>query len=90
MCRFELRESEIAILEDRFQSAVDPDYVEYLAFSDDVESIFATKHLEKAPLMDVPLFQPPVEWEQNHLDTDAEAMLNRCLGRLAEKVHLVQ
>ncbi|CAH1794695.1 unnamed protein product [Owenia fusiformis] len=86
LCRFELKESEIAILEDRYQSQGDSDYVEYLRFSDEIESIFTTKNLEKAPLLTVEQFKPPVEWEQNNLDPDAEELISSCMRRIGEKV----
>lgn len=86
LCTFELKESEVAILEDKFQSPVDPDYVEYLKFSDELESVFTIKELEKAPLLEVNQYKIPVEWEQNHLSDDAENLLHRCVLRLAEKV----
>ncbi|XP_013383058.1 uncharacterized protein LOC106153608 [Lingula anatina] len=86
LCKFELKESEVAILEDKYKSFQQPEYVEYLKFSDEMESVFTTKELEKAPMLDVEQFKPPVEWEQNQLLPEAEEMAKRCMDRLAEKV----
>ncbi|WAQ95285.1 hypothetical protein MAR_027975 [Mya arenaria] len=86
LCRFELRESEVSILEDRYESYQDPEYVEYLKFCDEVESIFTTKELEKRPLEDVVQFKPPEEWELNKLPADQENRFTACMDRLSEKV----
>ena len=57
-----------------------------MRFSDEIESIFTTKELEKAPLLHVEQFEPPVDWERNQLtDEEAESCLN-ALARIAEKV----
>lgn len=85
LCRFELRESEVSLLEDRYQSA-QPDYVDYLKFCDEVESIFTTKELEKTPLEDVIQFKPPEEWQMNKLPDDQWNRFELCMNRLAEKV----
>ncbi len=66
----------------------EPDYVEYVEFSDTVESIFTTKNLEKLPLHEVEQYKPPEEWEQNNLSPEAMALVRTCLERLAEKVSL--
>ena len=66
--------------------ASDPDYVNYVAFSDDIEAIFTTKDLEKAPLLEVEPYKPPVEWEQNNLSPEMEGLVLKCLERLAEQV----
>lgn len=86
MCKFELRQSEASILEDRYQSKQDPEYVEYLKFCDEVESIFTTKELEKRPLEDVIQFKPPEEWERNKLPADQQSRFKSCMERLSEKV----
>jgi hypothetical protein len=70
----------------RYQSREDVDYVDYLQFSDEVESIFTTKDLEKMPLLEVTQFKPPVEWELISLDPDAEGKFKACMLRLTEKV----
>lgn len=88
LCKFELLESELAILENHYQSAVDIEHVDYLQFSDDIEAIFTTKNLEKAPLLDADQFQPPVECSMNKLEPAMEEMASKCMDRLAKKVRL--
>ncbi|XP_071105662.1 EF-hand calcium-binding domain-containing protein 6-like [Haliotis cracherodii] len=83
---FELKESEVSLLEDKYESRRDPDYIDYLAFSDELESIFTVKDLEKAPLQETVQFQPPVEWELNVLPADSEAKFQACMAKIAEKV----
>ncbi|CAG2250812.1 unnamed protein product [Mytilus edulis] len=86
LCRFELKESEVCILEDKYQSQGYPDFVDYVKFCDDVESIFTFKELEKAPLQEVVQFKPPEEWELNKLEPEAESMFSMCMDRISEKV----
>ena len=86
LCRFELKESEVCILEDKYQSQGYPDFVDYLKFCDDVESIFTFKELEKAPLQEVTQFKPPEEWELNKLEPAAEQQFAVCMDGIAEKV----
>ncbi|XP_064635375.1 uncharacterized protein LOC135492703 isoform X2 [Lineus longissimus] len=86
LARLELTESEICILEDKYQDPRYHDEIDYRAFSDEIESVFTKKNLEKSPLISPVQFKPPVEWEQNHLDPETEACLNRCIERVAEKV----
>ncbi|XP_063445753.1 uncharacterized protein LOC134725669 [Mytilus trossulus] len=86
LCRFELKESEVCILEDKYQSQGYPDFVDYVKFCDDVESIFTFKELEKAPLQEVVQFKPPEEWELNKLEPEAESMFSMCVDRISEKV----
>ena len=69
-----------------FQSPGAPDFVDWMRFSDEIESIFTTKNLEKAPLLDVEQFKPPAEWENNHLDEGMEETVKKCMERLSEKV----
>ena len=64
----------------------DPDYVDYLKFCDEVESIFTTKELEKRPLEDVVQFKPPEEWERNKLPVDQQNRFRACMERLSDKV----
>lgn len=86
LCKFELKESEIALIEDKYKAYGYPNFVEYLVFVDEIESVFTTKHLEKAPMVEPQQFRPPVEWQLNQLPPEAEAMYNCCMNRLAEKV----
>lgn len=71
-----------------YQFPYDADFIEYLRFSDDIESIFTTKNLEKAPLLEVEQFVPDVESQHNQLRQDEEQTIVTCLTRLAEKVRL--
>jgi len=80
------KESEICILEDRYQSAYRPDYVDYLPFCDEMESIFTTKGLEKAPMENVVPFKPQEEWEMNNLDPESEEKFYECMEKIKEKV----
>ncbi|ELU01670.1 hypothetical protein CAPTEDRAFT_182794 [Capitella teleta] len=86
LCKFELKESELAILEDIFQSPVDPDYVEYLQFCEAIENIFTKNHMEKTPLEDVQVFSVADEWTQNRLSEEMEAQTLDALQRIADQV----
>lgn len=57
-----------------------------MRFSDEVESIFTTKELEKAPLLDVEQFKPPVDWQMNTMSSGDGEICIEALKRLAEKV----
>ena len=70
----------------RYQSAKDPSYVDYMQFSDEVESIFTRKDLEKTPTADVQQFIPPVEVNMNVLSPEEEQILQKTMHRLAERV----
>lgn len=70
----------------RYLSSKDPSYVDYMAFSDEVESIFATKHLEKTPTAQVVQFKPNSEVDCNSLSPEEEQILQKTLHRLAERV----
>lgn len=72
-----------------YQYAHDKDFVEWLAFSRDVESIFTTDELEKAPLIEPEPYKPAAEWTLNVLDPDDETIANNALARIAEKVSLL-
>nr|XP_002123656.3 uncharacterized protein LOC100183292 [Ciona intestinalis] len=82
----ELKESEVKLLSDTFQSPGEPDFCDYLAFSDEIESIFTLKHLEKQPLTAPTQFKPPVEWQLNTLSEEAEIVYNMAMSRVAEHV----
>ncbi|CAK8698532.1 unnamed protein product [Clavelina lepadiformis] len=81
-----LKESEVKILNAAFHSLSQPGFVEYLAFSDEIESIFTLKNLEKTPLETPSQFKPPVEWEQNTLCEEEEIVYNKSMMRVAEHV----
>lgn len=71
-----------------YQSAGFPDYVDYTKLVDDIESIFTTKDLEKAPLLEPPVFHPPEPEAVKTLDPEKEAILQKSIGRIAEQVCL--
>jgi len=85
LARLDLLETEVAMLEDRYQSGRDIDFVEYLRFCKDIESIFTTDNLEKNPLEEVVLFRPD-EDSPGKLTDDQETQLKECMLRIAEKV----
>jgi hypothetical protein len=60
--------------------------VDYTVFNDDIESIFTTKDLEKAPLLEPELFQPSPAAAINVLKPEMEAIVTKCMERLAEQV----
>lgn len=70
----------------RYLSSKDPSYVDYMTFSDEVESIFTTKHLEKTPTAKVVQFKPNSEVDCNSLSPEEEQILQKTLHRLAERV----
>ena len=70
----------------RFQSGRDPDFVDYLRFCQEVESIFTTDHLEKNPLQNVALFKPDEEFAVMQLNEQEERKLQECMMRIADKV----
>lgn len=82
----ELKESEVKILEDAYRSYGQPDYVNYLAFQDEIESIFTLKNLEKTPLTEPNQFKPPIEWQQNELTSEEQIVFKQAMDRLAEHV----
>lgn len=85
ICHLAIQESELSILEDHYQSC-DSDYVDYLRFSDDIEAIFATKHMEKMPTVDPHQFQPADQLKLNGLLPEHELLLHKCLERIAFQV----
>ncbi|BFZ03633.1 hypothetical protein BsWGS_06672 [Bradybaena similaris] len=87
LARVDLLESEIAILEDRYQSGFDVDCVEYLHFITEIESIFTKDNLEKFPQEEVIQFKPNEEWTINQLSADEEDRVRKCMLRIAEKVY---
>ena len=69
----------------RYASHV-PELVDWVRFSDEIESIFTTKELEKAPLLNVEQFKPPVNWQMNAMSQEDNNICINALARLAEKV----
>ena len=70
----------------RYLSAKGPTFVDYMQFSDEVESIFTHKNLEKTPTAEVQQFVPPVEVDLNILSPEEEQILQKTMHRLAERV----
>ena len=70
----------------RYLSSKEPLYVDYLTFSDEVESIFTTKHLEKTPTAKVVQFVPKSDIDCNLLSPNEEQVVQNTLQRLAERV----
>ena len=60
--------------------------MDYMQFSDEVESIFTHKNLEKTPTAEVQQFVPPVEVDLNILSPEEEQILQKTMHRLAERV----
>lgn len=78
-----LKESETKILCEVFRSRTHPGFIEYLAFSNEVESIFTLNNLEKRPLITPTQYDPPVEWQQNSLtDPEEQTIFKESLDRL--------
>lgn len=87
LARLDLLESEIAMLEDKYQSGQDVDYIDYLRFCQEVESIFTKDNLEKTPLEEVEQFKPDEGWKVCELTEQEGELISKCLLRLAEKVY---
>ena len=60
--------------------------MEYLAFSDEIESVFTTKGLEKYPTAEVQVFVPPVEVGLQPFNTEESELFEKAMHRLAEAV----
>ena len=60
--------------------------MDYIQLSDEVESIFTHKDLEKTPTAEVQQFTPPMEVTQNVLSPGEEEITRNTIHRLAEKV----
>ena len=67
----------------RYLSAKYPTYVNYMQFSDEVESIFTHKNLEKTPMAEVQQFVRPIEVDLNILSPE---ILQKTMHQLAERV----
>ena len=82
-----LKESEIQIVCDIFHSQTHPGFIEYLAFSNEIESIFTLKNLEKRPLVTPVQYNPPVEWQQNNLSKPEEQeIFKESMNRLGDYI----
>nr|KAJ3422717.1 hypothetical protein HK105_006776 [Polyrhizophydium stewartii] len=83
--------ADLQALEVKFQSENDPRFVNYVVFSDMVESVFTKKGLEKNPLAEPEQFNVYSNgWEAdpsvNVLSPEEMAILNTVLARLDKKV----
>ena len=81
-----LKQHPLLFLPPRYLSGKDPTYVNYMQFSDEVESIFTHKNLEKTPIAGVQQFIPPVKIDLNILSPEEEQILQKTTHRLAERV----
>lgn len=86
LCQLDLTKKEVDILTQVYTSPHDADYVNYLHFSDYIESIFTLKHLEKNPLMEPVQYRPPLGSDLNNLAEDAQMMFEQIMHRLANRV----
>ena len=90
MCTFLFSCLNGTLLACSYQTQGDPEYVEYVKFSDDIERIFTTKELEKMPLLEVEQFKPQADSTQPIVMTpEMEQSLNVCMNRVAEKVNIL-
>ena len=70
----------------RYCSAKNPSQVDYMRFSDEVESVFTRKNLEKMPTAEVMQYVPPVGVNMSVLSPEKEQTLQKTMHRLAERV----
>ncbi|CAD5122359.1 DgyrCDS10796 [Dimorphilus gyrociliatus] len=84
LCRFELTESELAIVEDHY-AAAKPNHIEWERFSRDVEQIFTVDHLEKQPLRSVEQYRPSENLERK-LPKEHYQTVKNILDRIAKEV----
>jgi len=86
-----LTEVELASLEKMYESPTNPSMVDYVRFSDEIESVFTIKGLEKLPTTEPPVFKNYV-YESGSTPfkpvvPSAEPVLVAILNRLSEKIH---
>ncbi|KAI8927203.1 hypothetical protein BC831DRAFT_187984 [Entophlyctis helioformis] len=87
----DLTEADLRLLEHMFQSTQDPRFVNYVKFSDDVESVFTKKGLVKSPMSEPEPFNVYSNgWEAdpsvNVLSPDERVILDKVLARLQQRV----
>ncbi|KAJ3099126.1 hypothetical protein HDU97_003459 [Phlyctochytrium planicorne] len=85
----DLSEVELATLETQYQNARDTNVVDYQRFSDDVESVFTAKGLEKDPTKEPAQFDGYLKGADpslNILSTSEKQLLEKALRRLRERV----
>ncbi|XP_073251609.1 uncharacterized protein [Porites lutea] len=83
-----LTKVEVEQLMERYTAFGYPDYVNYTAFVEEIESIFTLNNLEKAPLVVPVQFRPNLEGEDNKLTTEEERLLEIVMHRLADRVRI--
>jgi len=88
LCRLELAPSEVQAIMDAYTSVGHPDYVDYYAFCDEIETVFTRKGLEKNPTLKVEQFKPKYNTTPKSLSPDAEETVKAVLLRLADRVRL--
>ncbi|KAJ3075759.1 hypothetical protein HDU98_006997 [Podochytrium sp. JEL0797] len=81
-----LTEPELETLETLFQNTYDPGMVNYVQFSDAVESVFTFKGLINAPTAEPVPFTGSIDPSLNALTESEQKILDGVVGRLREKV----
>lgn len=76
----------ILLYECRYRYYKDPKFVDYASFSDELESVFTTKGLEKTPTAAVEVFIPPDEVGVDPLTPEEADIMERTMQNLAERV----
>ncbi|KAL9961377.1 hypothetical protein ACROYT_G030301 [Oculina patagonica] len=88
LASLKLTKVEVEQLMHRYTAVGYPDYVQYTALVDEIESIFTLKDLEKAPEV-VPIqFKPQPENEYCKLSPDEQNVMDRVMHRLADRVRI--
>lgn len=88
LASLKLTKVEVEQLMNRYTAVGYPDYVQYTAFVEEIESIFTLRDLEKAPEV-VPIpFQPQPENEYCKLSSEEEQALELVMHRLADRVRI--
>lgn len=82
-----LSQDDYNLLSDMFASPVARDTVDYQRFSDELESVFTRKNLEKTPTAEVQKFEC-VKTQDIELSAKEEAIMDACMHRMAEKVRV--
>ena len=82
-----LTEPELVVLEQAYQSKDDHRMVNYVSFSDEMESVFTKKGLEKNPTMQVEEFIPSdADPQLNDLSARDQIIYEKIINRMVEKV----
>ncbi|ESO00551.1 hypothetical protein HELRODRAFT_175512 [Helobdella robusta] len=80
--RFEIKELESCLLEDHYKCPSDPNKINYVDFSNELESIFACPNLEKTPTKECEPFSVPGRCDLVTLTEEEEQLLACCLQKL--------